>query len=93
MTNATVTNAAMTPERNTNVVFAGAVLAGALVAVLAGAYGQVHDPASETTIKLFFTTTLLHFHTFTQIFLASIIIICNTGCRIIVSIAKMLIVI
>lgn len=47
-------------ERSTNQVFIGAVLAGALVAVLAGVYGQVHDPASETTIKLFFSTTL-HF--------------------------------
>lgn len=39
---------------------AGAALAGALVAVAAGVYGQVHDPASETTIRWFFTTTL-HF--------------------------------
>ena len=44
------------------VVFGGAVVAGALVAVLAGVYGKAHDPASETTIKWFFTTTL-HFKT------------------------------
>lgn len=42
------------------VLFGGAVLVGALVAVAAGIYGQAHDPASETTIRLFFTTTL-HF--------------------------------
>ena len=36
------------------------MLVGALVAVAAGVYGQVHDPASETTIRWFFTTTL-HF--------------------------------
>ena len=40
--------------------FGGAALVGALVAVAAGVYGQVHDPASETTIRWFFTTTL-HF--------------------------------
>ena len=38
--------------------FAGAVLAGAAVAVLAGVYGETHDPASETTVKWFFTSTL-----------------------------------
>ncbi len=48
------------PRGAPNVVFLGAVLAGALVAVLAGVYGQAHAPASETTIKLFFSTTL-HF--------------------------------
>ena len=74
MTNATVTNAAMTPERNTNVVFAGAVLAGALVAVLAGVYGQVHDPASETTIKLFFTTTL-HFKSWATTAILALVIL------------------
>lgn len=47
-------------RKDSSLVFAGAVLAGALVAVLAGVYGRVHDPASETTIKLFFSTTL-HF--------------------------------
>jgi len=35
----------------------GAVLVGALVAVAAGVYGRVHDPASETTIRWFFTST------------------------------------
>ena len=40
------------------VAFGGAILVGALVAVLAGVYGKVHDPASETTLKWFFTTTL-----------------------------------
>ena len=38
--------------------FGGAVLVGAAVAVAAGVYGKVHDPASETTIKWFFTSTL-----------------------------------
>jgi hypothetical protein len=38
--------------------FAGAVLAGAAIAVLAGVYGAAHDPASETTVKWFFTSTL-----------------------------------
>ena len=33
------------------VLFAGAALVGALVAVAAGVYGQLHDPASETTIR------------------------------------------
>ena len=56
----TVTAETATAGRSTNTIFAGAVLAGALVAVLAGVYGRAHDPASETTIKLFFTTTL-HF--------------------------------
>lgn len=56
----TATADAGTAGRSTNMVFAGAVLVGALVAVLAGVYGRAHDPASETTIKLFFTTTL-HF--------------------------------
>ena len=40
--------------------FAGAALAGALVAVAIGVYGQVHDAASETTIRAVFSTTL-HF--------------------------------
>ncbi|MDF2731686.1 MAG: hypothetical protein K0S92_311 [Desertimonas sp.] len=40
--------------------FAGAALAGALVAVALGVYGQVHDAASETTIRSVFSTTL-HF--------------------------------
>src|SRR5690349_12724810 len=38
--------------------FGGAVLAGCAVAVLAGIYGKAHDPASETTVKWFFTSTL-----------------------------------
>lgn len=37
---------------------AGVLGVGALVAVAAGVYGQIHDPASETTIKWFFTSTL-----------------------------------
>lgn len=53
-----VTAGTDTAGRDTNVMFVGAVLVGALVAVLAGVYGRVHDPASETTIKLFFSTTL-----------------------------------
>jgi hypothetical protein len=47
-------------ERSPLVVFGGAVVVGALVAVGAGVYGRVHDPASETTVRLFFSTTL-HF--------------------------------
>jgi hypothetical protein len=47
-------------EASPGLLFAGAALVGALVAVTLGAYGQVHDPASETTIRWFFTTTL-HF--------------------------------
>src|SRR4029079_10885852 len=38
--------------------FAGAVLAGCAVSLLAGIYGKAHDPASETTVKWFFTSTL-----------------------------------
>lgn len=41
-------------------VFGGAAAVGALVAVAAGVYGRLHDPASETTIKWIFTSTL-HF--------------------------------
>lgn len=52
----------VTADRNTRGVFLGAVVIGALVAVLLGVYGRHHDPASETTIKLFFSTTL-HFKT------------------------------
>lgn len=55
-----VTTKSAASERSPSMLFAGAVVAGALVAVLVGVYGRVHDPASETTIKLFFTTTL-HF--------------------------------
>jgi len=47
------------PERRSpNLLFGAAALAGALVAVAAGVYGRLHDPASETTIKWFFTSTL-----------------------------------
>lgn len=52
----------VTADRSHRGVFLVAVLIGALVAVLLGVYGRVHDPASETTIKLFFKTTL-HFKT------------------------------
>lgn len=51
-------------KRSGTTVFVGAVLVGALVAVLLGVYGRMHDPASETTIKLFFTGTL-HFKAWT----------------------------
>jgi hypothetical protein len=40
--------------------FGAAVLIGAFVAFAAGVYGRLHDPASETTIQWFFSTTL-HF--------------------------------
>ena len=51
-----------------------AALAGALVAVALGVYGQVHDPASETTIRWFFSTTL-HFKAWmtTLVFLLAIV--------------------
>jgi hypothetical protein len=41
------------------VVFAGAVLIGAFVAVIVGVFGRVHDP-SNTKLKLFFSDTI-HF--------------------------------
>lgn len=40
------------------VVLGGAIFAGAIVALLAGVYGNVNDPASETTVQLIFSTTL-----------------------------------
>jgi hypothetical protein len=40
-------------------IFAGAVLAGAFVAVVVGVFGRVHDP-SNTKLKLFFSDTI-HF--------------------------------
>jgi Family of unknown function (DUF6529) len=57
MSRATGTQRAATPP---SVLFAGAALVGGLVAVAAGVYGQLHDPASETTIRWVFSTTL-HF--------------------------------
>jgi hypothetical protein len=53
---------AISPDagRSPNIVFGGAVMVGAAVAVALGVYGQAHDPASETTVKWFFTSTL-HF--------------------------------
>jgi hypothetical protein len=54
------TEPAIRAERGPGFALAGAVLAGALVAVAAGVYGRVHDPASETTVRWFFTSTL-HF--------------------------------
>ncbi len=36
----------------------GALMVGASVSLFAGAYGRYHHPASETTIKLFFSSTL-----------------------------------
>ena len=41
------------------IVFAGAALVGALVAVAVGVFGRVHDP-SNTKLKLFFSDTI-HF--------------------------------
>ena len=46
-------------RKDSALVFAGAVLAGALVAVTVGVYGRIHDP-SRTTLKLFFSDTI-HF--------------------------------
>jgi hypothetical protein len=45
-------------QRRPELMLAAAVVAGAFVAVLAGVYGNVHDPASETTVQFFFSTTL-----------------------------------
>jgi hypothetical protein len=45
-------------ERGAGKALAGAAGIGAALAVALGVYGQVHDPASETTIKWFFTSTL-----------------------------------
>src|SRR5262245_44130550 len=57
----TVTDAAAARrDASPGLLFAGAALVGALVALTLGVYGKVHDPASETTIRWFFTTTL-HF--------------------------------
>jgi hypothetical protein len=53
-------DASVPVERPPLAVFGGAVLVGALVAVAAGVYGRIHDPASETTVQWFFSTTL-HF--------------------------------
>jgi len=44
--------------RRPEAAFGVAAGVGAAVAVLAGVYANVHDPASETTISLFFSTTL-----------------------------------
>lgn len=45
-------------QRQPQLLLGGAILGGAFVAVLAGVYGNVHDPASETTVQLIFSTTL-----------------------------------
>lgn len=59
------------PIDNTSVrLFAGAALVGAAVAVAAGVYGKLHDPASETTIKWFMTSTLHLKSWFTTVALA-----------------------
>ena len=34
------------------------LLAGAAVSLLFGAYGRIHDPTGETTLTLFFTSTI-----------------------------------
>ncbi|MEY2522186.1 MAG: hypothetical protein QOJ66_751 [Ilumatobacteraceae bacterium] len=46
-------------RRDSSLIFAGAVLAGAFVAVAVGVFGRVHDP-SNTKLKLFFSDTI-HF--------------------------------
>lgn len=45
-------------DRRPLAVFGGAVVVGALVAIAAGVYGNLHDPASETTFRWFFSSTL-----------------------------------
>jgi len=66
--------AAAPADRSPMHALAIAALAGALVAVALGVYGQVHDPASETTIRWFFSTTL-HFKAWmtTLVFLLAIV--------------------
>ena len=66
--------AAAPADRSPMNALAIAALAGALVAVALGVYGQVHDPASETTIRWFFSTTL-HFKAWmtTLVFLLAIV--------------------
>ncbi len=49
----------LTGRKDPALVFAGAVLVGAVVAVIVGVYGRVHDP-SNTKLKLFFSDTI-HF--------------------------------
>ena len=44
--------------RSPALAFGVAAAVGGLVALSLGVYGRVHDPASETTIKWFFTSTL-----------------------------------
>ena len=46
-------------RQDSSLVFAGAVLAGACVAVAVGVFGRVHDP-SNATLTLFFSDTI-HF--------------------------------
>ena len=55
-----VATAARTDERSPTVLFGAAAGVGALVAVLAGVYGRVHDASGEPTLEWFFTSTL-HF--------------------------------
>lgn len=55
-----LTGVAERREWSPMVVFGAAAGVGAIVAVAAGVYGRVHDPASEPTTQWFFTSTL-HF--------------------------------
>ena len=44
-------------RNDSSLVFMGAALAGAFVAVMVGVFGRVHDP-ENTTLKLFFSDTI-----------------------------------
>ena len=54
------TTPAAPAARSPALAFGVAAAVGGLVALSLGVYGRVHDPASESTIKWFFTSTL-HF--------------------------------
>ena len=55
-----LTGAPVRREWSPNLVFGAAAGVGALVAVLTGVYGRVHDASGEATMQSFFTSTL-HF--------------------------------
>ena len=57
---ADLTGASERREWSPSLVFGAAAGVGAIVAVAAGVYGRVHEPASEATMQWFFTSTL-HF--------------------------------
>ena len=54
----TSTTSSAPEARSPALAFGVAAAVGGLVALSLGVYGRVHDPASESTIKWFFTSTL-----------------------------------